>query len=224
MIRLSRRSLLAGAAAALVPVVSIAAWADGGAAPGPSAPSPGNLDAVLAEIARARSSLKTLTGPFIQERTIGLLKSKIRSAGTLTLVRPDRMRWELAPPDEITYWVTAESVAYAGRSGHGSVRSGATKLAAALDDLRTLLGGDLTLLTKRYELSLIKRDAQEVAFEAVPRADAGVKLERLAFALAPDLVRPLRATLVEGPKDKTEITFGTLARDVPVDPAKMVPP
>ncbi|MEP7125371.1 MAG: outer membrane lipoprotein carrier protein LolA, partial [Byssovorax sp.] len=53
----------------------------------------------LAKIARARASLKTLTVPFTQERTIGLLASTVKSEGELTMVRPDKLRWELKAPD-----------------------------------------------------------------------------------------------------------------------------
>jgi hypothetical protein len=184
-----------------------------------------DLETLLADIARARTSLRTLVGPFTQERVIGLLKSKIRSTGTLTLVRPDRLRWELGPPDDVIYWMTPAGLAYKSRSGQGSLRNPTAGLAGALDDVRTLLGGDLGALRNRYDLRLIARDATEVAFEATPLpSDAGApRLQRLAFALAPDLVRPVRATLIESARDKTEITFGALARDVDVDPEKMSP-
>jgi hypothetical protein len=45
----------------------------------------------------------------------------------------------------------------------------------------------------------------------------------MRFALAPDLVRPTRTLLVEGPRDRTVIEFGALVVDAPVDPAKMRP-
>ena len=222
MTHLTRRAVLLGVAGACV--VRGASADAAPLTPAPSAPLP-PLDTVLAEIARARSSLRTLVGPFTQERVIGLLKSKIRSTGTLTLVRPDRLRWELGPPDDVVYWMTPAGLAYKGRSGQGSLRNPAANVSAALDDVRTLLGGDLNALRNHYELRLIARDATEVAFEATPLpGDAGTpRLKRLAFALAPDLVRPVRATLIESARDKTEITFGTLARDVDVDPAKMSP-
>jgi outer membrane lipoprotein-sorting protein len=188
------------------------------------------IDDALAEVARARASLKTLTGPFTQERTIGLLASKIRSTGTLTLVRPDRLRWELAPPDDVVYWVGPEGLAFKSARSRGRVALGGpngttgAKLAAALDDIRILLGGDLSKLRERYDLHLVSRTPEGIAFEGTPRPGTGTKLDKLAFALDKDRVRPTRATLVEGPRDKTEIVFGTLERDVAIDPAKMRAP
>ena len=193
-----------------------------------------DLDDVLAKIARARASLKTLAGPFTQTRKIGLLASEVRSTGTLTLVRPDRLRWELAPPDDVVYWVTPEGLAYKSKSGQGRVPSGgAGKLAAALDDLRILLSGDLGLLRARYDMKLVTNDATGVAFEATPKG-AGApgattrpvtpSMQRIDFALAPDLVRPTRATLIETARDRTDIAFGALEKDAAIDPARMRPP
>ncbi len=222
-ISISRRQMLAGGAAiAAAGLAEIAAPRLAVAAE--------EIDDALAEVARARASLKTLTGPFTQERTIGLLASKIKSTGTLTLVRPDRLRWELAPPDDIIYWVGPEGLAFKSARSRGRVALGGAagtsgaKLAAALDDIRILLGGDLSKLRERYDLRLVSRTPEGIAFEGIPRPGTGTRLDKLAFALDKDRVRPTRATLIEGPRDKTEITFGTLDRDVAIDPARMRAP
>jgi outer membrane lipoprotein-sorting protein len=180
------------------------------------------LDRVIAEVGRARASLKTLAGPFTQERTIGLLAAKVRSSGNLALVRPDRLRWELAPPDDIVYWITPEGLAYRSKRGEGRTGAGAGRLAAALDDLRTVLAGDLQLLRARYEMRVTSTEP-ELAFEATPRAGTKLPVQRITFALAADKVTPTRVEIVEGPRDKTVITFGALARDVVLDPAFMRP-
>ena len=50
---------------------------------------------------------------------------------------------------------------------------------------------------------------------------AGTPVRPLA---SPDLVRPVRATLTEGPRDRTVIEFGALVVDGPVDAESMRPP
>ena len=60
-----------------------------------------DLESALAEVRVARAGLKTLKGPFTQERTIGLLATKVKSTGTLTMVRPDRLRWERGSPEPL---------------------------------------------------------------------------------------------------------------------------
>jgi hypothetical protein len=188
--------------------------------------SPERLENALKDIARTRASVTTLTGPFAQERRIGLLAAKVRSTGTLTLVRPDRLRWELAPPDDAVYWVAPEGLAYKNRAGQGRIDAGGAgdRVAAALDDMRILLGGDLTRLRARYELRGICLGDDPIVFEAVPRPGQSGVARKLVFSFAADLVSPKSAIIIEGPRDETEITFGPIQKNVPVDPARMRPP
>ncbi|MGH7283339.1 MAG: LolA family protein [Polyangiaceae bacterium] len=142
----SRRDLLRGAACGAITLIftafSRSTFAD-------------DLEDTLAEVRVARASLKTLKGPFTQERTIGLLATKVKSTGTLTMVRPDRLRWELAPPDDIVYWVGPDGFAYKSPRGQGRIPSAAGRLASAMEDVRLVLGGDLDQLRKRYDLALV---------------------------------------------------------------------
>jgi hypothetical protein len=181
------------------------------------------LDDLLARIARARAPVHTMQGPFTQTRTIGLLATDVRSTGALILVRPDRLRWELAAPDDVTFFVGPEGLSYRGAHGHGSSMPPNARIAGALEDLRTLLGGDLTRLRERWDLRLVRDDASGAELEATPRSTTPSPLRSMRFALAPDLVRPTRTLLVEGPRDRTVIEFGALVVDAPVDPAKMRP-
>jgi outer membrane lipoprotein-sorting protein len=181
------------------------------------------LDDVLARIAKARASLRTLVGPFTQERTISLLSTSVRSQGKLYLVRPDRLRWELDPPDDVVYWITPEGLAYRSKTGQGRVPATQARLASSLDDLRTLLAGDLAHLRVRYDLRLLPAKDGEIGFEATPR-DPSMPLKLLRFGVAADGVTPRWAELFEGTKDKTRIEFGALQRDVAVDPALVRPP
>lgn len=179
-----------------------------------------DLESTLAEVRAARASLKTLKGPFTQERTIGLLATKVKSTGTLTMVRPDRLRWELAPPDDITYWVGPDGFAYKSARGQGRIPSAAGRLASAMEDVRLVLGGDLDQLRKRYDLALVSKTPDEVSFAATPKANAGeLHMQKILFSLGKDRATPTRATLVETERDKTEIVFGAMQRDVTIDPA-----
>ena len=128
----------------------------------------------LAEITTARAGLQTLAGAFTQERTIGLLATVVKSEGEMTLVRPDRLRWELRPPDAITYWIGPEGLAYATPTGGASVgKSAAGRFGAVLGDLLTLVGGDLEKLRARYDLTVQKPADATLILGATPRADPG---------------------------------------------------
>jgi hypothetical protein len=184
----------------------------------------GDVEDLLARVARARASMRTLAGPFTQTRTIGLLATQVRSSGTLVLVRPDRLRWSLAAPDDVTFWVTPEGLAYKSANGQGRMPSAGGHVAGALDDLRTLLAGDLSKLGQRWELR-VSHDAPDGAeFEATAKTQNVGSVRSFKLGLAPDLVRPTRTTLVEGPKDRTVIDFGALTVNGAVDDAAMRPP
>jgi hypothetical protein len=230
---LSRRGLLASAA-----------WLAAGASLGArSARASGPIDDLLARIARARQPVRTLKGPFTQTRTIGLLSTDVRSTGALALVRPDRLRWELAPPDAVTFWIGPEGLAYRSQHGQGSMPASSARIAASLQDLHALLGGDLARLADRWTLTLLRDDATGAEIEAQarpvpPGAPAGPAtsasppgapnppggLRTIRLALAPDLVRPVRALLVEGAHDRTTIAFGDVAVNAPIEDATMRPP
>jgi hypothetical protein len=182
-----------------------------------------DLDALLTRIARARAPVRTMQGPFTQTRTIGLLATDVRSTGTLILVRPDRLRWELAPPDDVTFFVGPEGLAYRGPHGQGRMPAGSARVAGALDDLRTLLGGDLARLRERWDLRIVRDDASGAEIEATARAGVPSQVRSMRFALGPDLVRPVRALLVESERDRTLIDFGALVIDAAVDPARVRP-
>jgi hypothetical protein len=188
------------------------------------------IDDLLARIARARAPVKTLQGPFTQTRTIGLLSTDVKSTGTLSLLRPDRLKWQLAAPDEVTFWIGPEGLAYRSAHGQGRVPASNARIAASLQDLHALLGGDLAKLTERWSLAVLRDDATGAELEATRRpeaadAGAGASVARtMRFALAPDLVRPTRALLVEGEHDRTVIEFGTLTVDAALDEATMRPP
>jgi outer membrane lipoprotein-sorting protein len=212
-VKIGRRSALAG--------VAVLAAAHGRLA----LADPADVPRVLGRIAAARDGLKTWRAGFTQERTIGLLATKIRSHGTAMLVRPDRLRWQLDPPDAATYWVTPAGVAYASADGHGSVPAsdhGRPTVTDAMADLNTLLGGDLAKLGDRYQLSVAETPAEVTVTAQAKDPSHGLRGFVLGFAPG-DLGSPTRATLLEAGKDRSEITFEQPQKNAPIDPALMRP-
>ncbi len=177
----------------------------------------------FARIARARAPVRTLDGPFTQTRTIGLLATDVVSHGRLTLVRPDRLRWELSSPDNVTFWMSPEGLAYRSAHGAGRVPAAEARLAAALDDLRTVLGGDLAKLRERWNVSVLRDDPDGIAIEALAKRQATAPLHRMRFSFGTDLVWPTHIELYDGPRDRTLIEFGTPVVNGPIDEKQMLP-
>lgn len=184
------------------------------------------LDQALADIAKARAKIETLQGPFTQERTIALLASKVKSTGKLYLVRPDRLRWELDPPDAAVYWVLPDGLAYKTKSGSGKIAKNAQgPMGGVLGDLLVLLGGDLATLKARYDLTLVKRDATGCVIHAVPKDKALAKTtQRVELGMSADLATMTRVSIVEKGNDRSDVTFGALVRNAKIDPKLVAGP
>jgi outer membrane lipoprotein-sorting protein len=184
------------------------------------------LDQALADIAKARAKIDTLQGPFTQERTIALLASKVKSTGKLYMVRPDRLRWELDPPDAATYWVLPDGLAYKTKTGSGKIAKNAQgPMGGVLSDLLILLGGDLAQLKSRYDLTLVKRDATACVIHAVPKDKALAKTtQRVELELSSDLATMKRVVIVEKGNDRSDVTFGAMTKNAKIDPKLVAGP
>lgn len=206
MTDVTRRAVVVGAALALT---TRSAFVDEG------------LDALLADIAKARKNVRTLKAGFTQERKLTLLATSVKSTGNLSFVAPDRLRWELGPPDDIIYWVGPEGLSYRSKSGSATTSPRGTAVAKALGDIRALLGGDLGALRERYVLGGSRRDADVEITGTAKDPKASVK----SFVLVLDktLTLPRSARLVEGKSDAIDIVFSNAQVNAPVDPASMKP-
>ena len=183
------------------------------------------LDAALADVAKARAKVTTMVGPFTQERSVSLLASKVKSTGKMWLSRPDRLRWELDPPDAAVYWVLPDGLAYKTKGGSGKIPKGSQgPLGGVLGDLLVLLGGDLATLSARYELTLVHRADDGLVVHATPKDKALAKTtKRIELELAGDLVTLRRVTIVEAGNDRSDIAFGAIVKGAPIDPKLLAP-
>ena len=179
------------------------------------------LDSTLADIAKARKDLRTMTAQFTQDRKIALLATSVKSRGELTFAAPDRLRWDLAPPDDVVYFVGPEGLSYKTKSSTATMPATGANVARGLADLRALLGGDLSTLKERYVLGGSKNADGSVEITGTAKEKGPVR----AFALTvePQLVKPLRARLFEGKSDSVDLVFSNVVVNAPVDPARLRP-
>jgi outer membrane lipoprotein-sorting protein len=188
------------------------------------------LDSLLADIAKARKETKTMKASFTQDRKITLLATTIKSKGELQSQLPDRLRWDLAPPDDIVYFVSPEGLSYKTKSSSATVPASGANVARALGDLRALLTGDLSALKDRYVLEASRGPAPsqdiEINGTARPQQDPkapSASVRAFTLVLDKNLVTPIRARLVEGKTDSVDLTFSNVILNAPIDPARLKP-
>jgi outer membrane lipoprotein-sorting protein len=184
-----------------------------------------NIDAALTKIAKARANIKSLQAPFTQKRVIGLLASEIESKGLLTLVRPHQLRWDLKPPDAVSYYIGPKGLAIANEDGVTRVgKAAAGRFAAVLGDLMIMLGGDLAKLKKRYQLA-IDESGGGFVLTAKPKAkDVAKHISKLEMEAGKNLWTVKRIDIYEKNGDRSSITFGKFTRDKAIPAAFMKPP
>jgi outer membrane lipoprotein carrier protein len=180
-----------------------------------------SLDALLADIAKARKNLKSMKATFTQERKLTLLATSVKSTGNLSYLAPDRLRWELDAPDNVIYWIGPEGLSYRTKSSSATAAPKGAAIANALADVRALLAGDLTQLKDRYVLAGTRR-AEEAEITGTAK-DPKASVKSFVLVLGKDLSAPVRARLVEGKSDAIDITFANAQLNVPVDPVTMKP-
>ena len=212
---------LASAAFATGALVSTASHAQEDAGTSREKLEGAKLDALLADIAKARRDVKTLRAAFTQERRITLLATSVRSRGELLFGAPDRLRWDLAPPDDVVYFIGPEGLTYKTKSSSATVPAGGANVARALGDVRALLTGDLGALRDRYILSA-SRSAADVEIAGTAK-DKNASVKAFTLVLDKGLVVPVRARLLEGKNDTIDLTFSNVVVNGPVDPKQLRP-
>lgn len=184
-----------------------------------------DVDDALDRITKARAKIKTLQAPFDQKRVIGLLASEVESKGKLTLVRPDRLRWDLYPPDDVTYWIGPEGLAMRNKDGVTKIgKASSNKFAAVLGDLMIMLGGDMKKLKKRYAIA-VKKDGDKLELTATPTAKEVKKhIAKLKLFTDADASVLRTVEIHEKSGDKSIIVFGAYTKNAAVKDEDIKPP
>ena len=131
---IARSGLLAAVIATAIAWGAPCRAADAGAAAAPEAREAlagPKLDPLLTDIAKARKGMKTLRAAFTQERRIRLLSTSVKSRGELSFGAGERLRWDLAPPDDVVYFIGPEGLSYKTKSSTATVPARGANVARA---------------------------------------------------------------------------------------------
>jgi outer membrane lipoprotein-sorting protein len=207
-----RRTFLAAAAVLLAPSV---ARADA-------------VDDALARIAKARTGLGSLRATFTQKRVIKLMATAIESSGRVAVVRPDRLRWDLEPPDAVTYWIGPEGLTMKNAEGVTKIDKNSTdRFASVIADLLVMLGGDLRTLRERYGIEVQEKavdGGSQLTLTLRPTGKLKKTIEKVKLVAGPDLSILKGVSIHEKNGDSSKILFKSFAKNPEIDPDEMKPP
>ncbi len=195
-------------------LVLLSAWAD-------------DVDELLGKIAEARSELRTVRATFKQTRSISVMATVIESTGKLALVRPDKLRWDLDPPDAVTYWIGPEGLTMKNAEGVTKIdKSSTDRFAAVLGDLMVMMGGDIRALRSHYKVRFKEHHGiLQLTFTPAPRTHIADHIRKVAITTPKDDLARLRAVgIYEKSGDKSLIKFEKWEKNATIDPDEMTPP
>ena len=179
-----------------------------------------SVDSVLDRVTEARASIETLQAPFSQKRRVGLLATEVKSKGKLTLVMPDRLRWDVLSPDEITFWIGPDGLVMKSDEGITRIGKGSAKrFAAVLGDLLVLIGGDIRTLKGRYTIT-----AAGDKLALIPKDKRLAKHIKKVTLILDDASMVSIVSIHEKNGDASTITFGDYKKNAKVDPKYINPP
>lgn len=172
--------------------------------------------ALLGEIRRATASVRAFRSEFVQERRLSLFAEPVIFHGSLTVVRPDQLRWEFTRP-------VPSALIFNGRGGlRCNDQAEPSRFDLDTDPImRTVaeqlwlwLGGDYSKLGDGYQLqseglSLVIRPKDEKTREYV---------ERITITFNRQTLQPEQVIIDEPGGDATLLRFTATDQSGDVDP------
>jgi outer membrane lipoprotein carrier protein len=180
------------------------------------------LRRILDALQKRYETTRTLTADFRQTVESPTLASPLESHGTVAFEKPNRMRWDYAPPDRQLIvgdgemlWIYQPDEKQAIKAPLGE----AFKVSAPV----TFLAG-LGRVERDFEATLEKEDGERVVLRLVPRQDSGVGTLHLVVRKSDAAVEEARITDPLG--TTTRIAFSNERRNVALEPSlfRFTPP
>ncbi|MGH9322152.1 MAG: LolA family protein [Vicinamibacteria bacterium] len=164
---------------------------------------------VLAEMAKAGDSLKTLTADFEQTDHDHILGDQEVSTGELYLSVPGRIRWEYAPPRERVLVVKDELVRLYNPTANQvhEFRQGSGKGKTGGADLLIGFGKSNEKIGETYDVTLVEETNEAVVLSLVPKPDASSLFTKIELTVDKKTWRPVRSVFHEPNRDRTDVQF-----------------
>jgi outer membrane lipoprotein-sorting protein len=218
---------LRGRLAALFALAALgAATAAGAAGSEPSRPDPEapgltatrRLDALIERVKWEQRHLTSLEADFEQEKTSEFLAAPEDSHGTISYLRPDRVRWEYAAPKPITLVLDGDEMLIWYRDLGRAERMRVGRVSTQVFHYLTA-GGSLESLLGYFSVTFTPPAADEpYRLELKPRYSRIAKrLTSMTLWIDRRLYLPVRVRYVEPNGDSTDYRLAHLRPDVPIE-------
>lgn len=188
-----------------------------GLGPGQAVANQEATTALLDEIRRASASVSAFRSQFVQERRLSLFREPVIFHGSLTVVRPDKLRWEFTKP-------VPSALIFNGRNGLRCSDQGEPVrfdldsdpvMRTVAEQLWLWLGGDYGKLGDSYQVraegdSLLIHPKDEKTREYV---------EKITITFDRRTMQPERVVIDEPGGDATLLRFTVTEQGGDLDPA-----
>jgi outer membrane lipoprotein carrier protein len=171
---------------------------------------------VLKRLQERYEATRTLTADFKQTVESPTLAGTLESRGTVAFEKPNRMRWEYAPPDQQviigdgeTLWIYQPDERQVIKAKLGAAFQARTPI--------TFLAG-LGRLERDFTASLEREDADRWVLKLVPRDDSGIGTLILTLKKPDAVIEEARVTDPLG--TTTRLALASERRNVPLDAAQ----
>jgi outer membrane lipoprotein carrier protein len=171
------------------------------------------LKGALDRLQERYESTKTLAADFTQTVESQTLSAPLESHGTVAFQKPNRMRWDYAPPDAQTIVGDGESLWIYQPDQNQVIKAPLGEAFQAATPVTFLAG--LGRVERDFDASLVK-DAKDVSvLKLVPKTDAGIGTLFLTVRKADASVEEAKITDPLG--TTTRIRFSNEKRNTPLD-------
>jgi outer membrane lipoprotein carrier protein len=174
------------------------------------------LPQVLKQLQERYESTRTLTADFHQIVVSPTMAGKLESHGSVSFEKPNRMRWDYAPPDQQTIVSDGETLWIYQPEEKQVIKAPLHQAFQATTPVTFLAG--LGHVDRDFTATLEKSEAERWVLKLVPRDDRGVGTLYLTVRRSDAAVE--QARIVDPLGTSTELTLSEQKRNVALDGEK----
>lgn len=176
-------------------------------------------DGIVAKIAEASSSVKTLSCNFEQTKRMKLLKSPMKASGRMCYEGGDKLRWEYSSPYHYIFLLNNGKVTLSGQSGTSVIDAAGSKLFSQITRIMaSSVTGECLSDKQNFELNTSFSGNSPVASLKPLKKELRQMFETIRLTFNPVTLLPEKIELLESGGDSTTIELKNVIINERLDP------